>query len=85
MVLYDEDEIKQQQRRVAGATLIALLLIVVVLMGSLAYDFLKPLPQTKGCERLGYEAGKITDGLELCYKECKSNELSSCAYRSVPI
>lgn len=84
MVLYDDNELQEQKERrqkifFAGVVLLAI--CGVLIMG---YDLVKPLPNTATCEKQGFEAGVIENGLEICYNDCSTNDLNSCDYRGLP-
>lgn len=84
-MLYDEQERQEKQRR-TGVILLSVVVLIALGVGSIMlYELVKPLPQTKNCERTGFEAGNFVNGLELCYSGCETNKLNSCTSRSVPI
>lgn len=79
-----DDEKRQRQQKYVLLSLSILFFLGVIMLGLFIYDQVKPLPQTKVCERAGYEAGENIDGIDVCYNSCETNKLSSCKNRGFP-
>lgn len=78
----EEEKVARRQRYVIITVLVIAALLLVVGVDK-AWDTLKPLPQIKVCSELGYEAGKIIDGKEVCFEKCIDKEVEHCKSRRV--
>lgn len=77
-------ESEEEKKAKVQRTIIIIALVVgiigVFLLLSVAWDKFKPLPQLTICKEEGYEAGKVIEGKEVCFKECIDKDIYNCRY-----
>lgn len=77
-LLMEVEDITARRKRTFKIAALFALSLIMLLSSYMIYDLAKPLPNTEKCESLGYEAGIIKDGKNICYDDCPNKKIIDC-------